>query len=372
MPIIDKQAKDPLRHRRNAQRLGDGDVTNLVSVAGPLLNNGTTISLGFEAPLIIDGGTGDLTVSVGQGLQIAGGGNITVKLADTSLQTAAGGLSLHLAGTASGLQVTTGVSVKLTDTSLVLATTGLAVNRAASSGLAIVSGLKANPDGTTITINAGNQLATLPGAVFPVVATDPVSPTNGQAWYNSTSQFNKVQNPTGLLTVGGVLYSIPNSFNISGTTAGGALTSFGAGPTIPANTLVAGRVLRIQAHGTYTTGTNPTSVVLGVVLVNGATQVTLLATVLPAAGIPGGLANLPWYFDATMAIQTTGVGGTFNGLIPLFADVASVPNNTVGLGGGTGSIDTTKSWRVDCGVLFGTSQSTNAALLDTEFVYVLA
>lgn len=231
------------------------------------------------------------------------------------------------------------------------------------------SGLAMMVDGTSI-INAGGTIFAVGSPVFPVLASDPAIPTQGQAWYNNTTTFAKFSDVVGKITIGGLLYAIPSTFKVSGT--GTSLSTFGAGPILPTNSLVTGRTLQIKAHGTYSTGVLTTSVVLGVVLVSGSSTVTILATVLPASGIAGGLAALPWAIDTTIAIQSSGPGGSLNGLITLYADNAAVPNISVGLGGGTEGIDTTQTWRVDCGVIFGTSQAGNAAAMDTEFISLLA
>lgn len=240
-----------------------------------------------------------------------------------------------------------------------------------------LDGTTVQVDGTSIVINGANNLAigTVPvgsisTVVFPVRASDPGGVQNGQAWYNSTTDFVKVEDSLGSLTIGGLLYSIPHTVSTVG--GGTSLSTFGAGPTLPVNSLVAGRTFEVKAHGTISTGLLTTSVVLGLVLVSGTSTVTTLATVLPASGIAGSLNGLPWQIDCLFSIQTSGSGGTFASLITLYADNAAVPNISVGLGGGTGSIDTTQTWRVDCGVQFGTSQTGNGASMDTEFVQILA
>src|SRR4051812_31008176 len=123
---LDRNANNQTRLRRNAQRTRHGDGTSDILVTAPIAITSGRIALTLGAA------TGLQTVSNALGIKL-----------DTNP-----GLSLSA----------TGLILKLADTSLQLAAGGVSVKPATSSGLTVSSGLKVNVDGTTVTINGSNQL----------------------------------------------------------------------------------------------------------------------------------------------------------------------------------------------------------------------
>lgn len=260
-----------------------------------------------------------------------------------------------------------------------LATVGLFTNSTTGSSTIASTLVLAGPSSGAAVAPTYRQLSTsditgLAGSVstnvFPTVASDPSTPSQGQAWYNSTTSFTRESTSIGLQTLGGLLYTLPASTTVSGS--GTSISTFGIGPTLPANSLVAGRTIQQTLQGNYSTGLLNTTVVFWVVFVNGSSTVPIGVGVLPAGGITGGLTALPWIINCLYAQQTTGVGGTFNISLLLSADNAAVPTYVLNIGGGTASIDTTQPWRMDTGVSFGTSQSGNGAALTSDFIQILA
>jgi hypothetical protein len=233
---LDRNANNVERIRRNAQRFrSTGATTAGVSVTAPLVNSGTSLSLSLAA-------SGGLQTS---------GGTLTVLLADTSLQLAAGGLSVRLKTTpgltvstglgvlldptSPGLQLTSGLKVLITGATLSLSAAGLQV---ANNGIAAGQLGVLTTKGDILTFDtAHNRLAV--GSNAQVLVADSTA-TPGIKWAN-----------TGYLL---------NATTADSTAVANTLTetSFSTSFSIAANTLTAGRVLRLIAGGQYSTTGTPT------------------------------------------------------------------------------------------------------------------
>lgn len=360
----DVNADDKLRLRRNAQRAGRGG-TALPSVVPPLDTSSGSISLdiGSTGGLTTSGGSlvikpnaagavtvgaSGLAVSVdGSSIVINGSDQLAVGLTFQSV-TGTGGLTVTTTGSfvtfavnvgpglktatnqvqvkVDGVSVTTdgfnqlvatptGSGAGLTslplsaaDTSITIGGGGLTakVGLATSSGLVVSSGLKANVDGSSITINGSNQLVahiigsgsgltSLPltaadtsitvggsgltvkaalatnsglavssgllittaaangttasaGGIlvtgFQQLSSDPGSPVPGQGWFNSTVGLYK----TDLGMVGNFLTGVWIGTNSSVITNTAALTDFTPNKTIPAGFWhLIGRTIRATA-----------------------------------------------------------------------------------------------------------------------------
>lgn len=284
---VDHQAKNPVRHRRNAQRIGDGDITSLLVVDPPFNTFGGVLSLNFDPPIIIDG-SNNLSVGVDAPLIIeAGDGNIGLVLGNNTLQIVSGGLEVRLA-----------------DTSLSATSTGIKINLPGSSGLQVSSGLKVVVDGSTVIINGSGALATGTGAVFPVLASDPATPTDGQAWFNSTTFNPKVQihKDSGSHSLSGiipqVIFQTASGQTITTSPSSGQFTA--PNFTLPAGILNSvGRTLRVKGAFTYTVAV-ANSIQLFVIVLNSAVGVGTTAVT----------ASQTINVDIIITTRTTGSSGT--------------------------------------------------------------
>jgi hypothetical protein len=218
---------------------------------------------------------------------------------------------------------------------------------AGSSALSVplVPGANAQADGST----GFDAVTLLPRSSAPTGA--------GVAclWYDSVTKSVKGRTALGSLSpTWTVAPTTADSVTLSNPTA---TTAFSQTLSLPAGSLVAGRVVRITAFGKYTTGATllPT-LELGY---------NLNASPLAGSGLVSGavsLTNKAWRSTATLITRTAGAGGTLFGLVQgdlggLLA--AAVPVTQIGRSGSI-SVDTTVDNTVAPTAKFGVSDASNA------------
>lgn len=232
----------------------------------------------------------DNSISVSLGL-------LKVALADTSLHTAAGGVSVQLLANGGLSTVAGGVQVLGRDTSLTIGGLGVGVNVVANGGLNINAGLYVR----------GVQ----------VLAGDP-TPLDGDTWFNSTSGIYKSRLKGATLGDGGLL-----GINGPGAAVANTLTlTAGSTFSLPANFLVVGRVLRVKATVAYSnTGTPNLQVGL---YANGTSNPLSTNFADPIGSGTTGVIEVEWFVHIT----AVGTSGTANCLT----------RNCISIGGGADTV----------------------------------
>lgn len=310
--------------------------------------------------------------------------------ADTSLTSAAAGLSVHIADTSlttasglkvnlmanGGLQISSGVGLLLRDTSLVLGGLGVGVNLATNSGLQISSGLGLLLADTTLTKNVNGvlvQLAPSGGIAnnsgiyvrgVQVVSADPGSPTSGDTWYNSTFGTFRRQEAGGTLGFSGIIYRNTAISTAIANTA--ALTACNLSASIPANHLSTGKKLRIRGSGLWgATGTSPTLIIA---LYRDGTTSVIDSFTIACGTVTAGRFD----FMMELTVFTTGVGGTWqpNGLGFSENLATAAAQQTMG-NNGTLTIDTTASHTLNLAVQWSAASVSNTVTVKTFSVEIL-
>lgn len=317
---------------------GAGVKVNLATNPGLTVSSGLKLLLADTSLSLAAGGVA-VALNTAGGLQTSSG--LELKLADTSLKLAAGGVSVNEATSSaltvsSGLKVNVdGVTVTINGSNQLVASGGSGtVTSVALSAPSIftVAGSPVTTTGTLAlslatqssnTIFAGptTGVAAIPtfrslvaadipvSAVFPVVTTDPTSPTAGEAWFNSTASVprvflntdgtNKLQS-----TIPGVILSTAGPQNVSANTS--PQTFGGSSLTFPSAVLNrAGAILEffgVFTAFTPTTGGNTCSYQM----VIGSNIITLFTTA--ALGTNGTAVLL---VNGLIGVQSTGSSGTF-------------------------------------------------------------
>lgn len=166
----------------------------------------------------------------------------------------------------------------------------------------------------------------------------PPAPGAGERWTDSDR--NAAGSRVGGLTGwhSRVIYATTTPGAVAGTTAEGSLLGTGAGTsTLPANFLAAGKAIRAEAAGWFTTDGSTIAdlrVKLGGTTVGAAMRFT------------AGIANGPWKLEAHLHCESTGVSGTIRyACLLTFATAAGAP--TVKFTHGTTTRDTTGALAVD-------------------------
>ena len=191
-------------------------------------------------------------------------------------------------------------------------TAAFTISRSGSGGKLFVA------DTTNSQVEIGDATADATGIVLILDtknnAGDPTG-VNGAMYYNSSSRsFRCYQDGEWRSCIGGLVASTTATQTIAGTTA----TDWTEQYTIPADNCVPGRVYRITARGTYTTGFTPGTITVQVIA--GSTQLDSTSVT------PGGSQTTQlWVMNADVICQTAGNPGTveFQGMFTRFAGAAT-------------------------------------------------
>lgn len=219
--------------------------------------------------------------------------------------------------------------------------------------------------GPALAGSAGLAQQTAPGYLAQSSGDIPGAPV-GQAWFDSARQAPRVQSGIGAAGFGLVLTpAVSSSSALANPTAS---TTFSGTVTLPANSLTAGKVLRVTAWGQYTTGTglSPTVTV----------QTRFAGAVLSSSGAVStavSLTSQAWSTTTLILIRTAGASGTlvakqdtsFGGL--LTAVLPTVSSSRVA----STAIDTTVPIVIAPAALFGVSDAANAITNEGFLVEVL-
>lgn len=161
---------------------------------------------------------------------------------------------------------------------------------------------------------------------FRTEATDPVSPADGEVWYNSAVKRAKMRSAgTNGRLQQTLTTNITNSSAIANTTA---KTAYGHSVTIPADWWYAGKAIRIVGQAIYSTTGTPT---LALDAELGGQSLFSRAIVLLAAAV-----GFRWYFDITIICYATGASGQFmrGGALYYERSTSADNNHLVPVGGG--------------------------------------
>ena len=210
-------------------------------------NSGVTDGIDWTGPgdtsLRASSGGWEVNLATSGGLQTSSG--VALKFADTSLSSNAGGAYVNINANG-GLSVSSGLEVNVGN-GLVISSNAITFNL--GSGLNIAVGrLEASVDGTSVVFNGSNQISIGPGAVFPVLSTDPGSPTAGEAWFNTTTATPKCALTTSsngniVTTIG----AFTAGYYVSANTTPQALT--GISVTLHAGFMnLAGRIIKVSGQ----------------------------------------------------------------------------------------------------------------------------
>lgn len=223
------------------------------------------------------------------------------------------------------------------------------------------NGLIVNVDGITTSINGSDDLI---ANILPIYSADPVSPTSGQAWYNSTTDQAK-------LRMMGLNQFVVSSFfvltSIKTLANPQVLTDFGAGiTTVPANQLKLSRTLLFSMAGRWATGTVNTTLGLKMFF-GGATGTAITQMVnfnggnaIPTAGAGG------WSMQVFFTITGTGgSGGWQSGGSFVSGGSGGLTQFTIGVTAGPGVIDTTLATTFGVGAVYGTNNAGNSITLSS-------
>jgi hypothetical protein len=198
------------------------------------------------------------------------------------------------------------------------------------------------------------------------LSTDPSNAQVGDIWYATDTGSLRTQGASKVLSLGP---AIKSAIVASGTTITNptANTSFSSTVTIPANTLVAGNVIRMRAFGTYTNGT-------GGGLFKFAGELGPSGQVLANTGnitptVSG--SNLCFSVEQTITIRTIGASGTKVASILGTLETSAVGGNTAKLGRlASSAIDTTVANILTLDVITSASDASAALTLEQMVVTI--
>lgn len=273
---------------------------------------------------------------------IAGaGGQIRVGFAAAGGLKGTGGAGIKLDATTPGLALSSAGLKMLLDTNpgLVLGAGGVKILLPASSGLAL------GASGLTV-----QGLATL--------AADPGSPTNGDAWYNSTSASSKFRVAGITRELGGLLYA--NTADSTAIASTAAETNFNLNLALPAAYFRAGRALLVRICGVYSDILTPT---LQLKLKAGSVTLLDLGAVLLGAGVSSKV------FSAVFLVicRTTGGSGTLQTTVQSAAlDGVQQPVAPT-----VATVDTTATQTLQVSAQWSASSSSNTTALQSMTIEAL-
>lgn len=182
------------------------------------------------------------------------------------------------------------------------------------------------------------------------------APTDGNVWYDSSQKALQVNANGVTQSFSTALFVATASKTVGNTGTETSAVPTGVGTvTLPANFLVAGKVIRISGGGVFSTlitpGTLTVKVKLGSVVVASVAITNLLASA----------ANNAFQFAGTMVCRTAGVSGTVMADGQADYDSGTLVRGFAALNnaGATSTVDTTGALLVDVTVTWGTSNAAN-------------
>jgi hypothetical protein len=198
------------------------------------------------------------------------------------------------------------------------------------------------------------------GTVYTATAA-PGAPSDGQVYYNSTQKALVAQVDGMAQVQPGVMFTQTAGVTVANTTTETTLLGGGIGTlTLPVNSLVIGKTVRIRAAGKVSTTGTPT------LLFNFKLGATVIVTT-GAVATGSGLANAGWNLDLVMTCRTTGGTGT------VIADGTANVSTTVEplVSTATTTIDTTATQAISVTATWGTAAAGNTITCDAFSIEVL-
>ncbi|MFA6435396.1 MAG: hypothetical protein WCW52_11955, partial [Elusimicrobiales bacterium] len=225
-------------------------------------------------------------------------------------------------------------------------------NAAPANGAIISGNLGIGTNGPSALVHIGAGTSNSGHLRMDGIAGNPGTPTDGDHWYNTTQKSHRFRETTGTAGLVGLLYANTAVSNaVSNTTTE---TNFNTAYTLPANSLTAGKVIRILASGTI--GWSTGNIILRVKL--GTTNILATATLTPTAG------PYLWHTEANITCLTTGNPGTVEGQgITLLATSATDGVQAQMINTASVSVDTTASQTVQLSAKWGTANASNTITL---------
>jgi hypothetical protein len=213
---------------------------------------------------------------------------------------------------------------------------------------------------------AGSQ-----NTILTFTPTTDVSPANYDLWAPSSGQgVLAMQRTAGTAQLGGTIFSCGACTAVANSTTETSLFTGAAGVvgslTIPAGTLVAGNLLRINIYGAW--GYTATPALALRVKLGGTTILQTTSSMTPNSGTGASFAA---YTPITLNVLTTGSSGTIGGFAQLsfvttttvFAPILVVGANGAGGAGSSVTIDTTGSLALDVTAQWNAASASNTMTL---------
>lgn len=198
-------------------------------------------------------------------------------------------------------------------------------------------------------------------------STDPSNGQIGDLWYATDQGAFKVQGASKVLNLGAQIKSaiVASGTAVSNPTSN---TSFSSTVTIPANTLVAGNVIRMRALGTYSTGSGGELLKFTGELGPSGQALATTGNITPTASA----SNLSFIVEQTITIRTIGASGTLVAGIYGTVEVASAISGNCTKTGRLASrtIDTTVANVLALDILSSTSDASCSLTLE-QFVVTI-
>lgn len=217
------------------------------------------------------------------------------------LNSSLGGLAYIGIAANAGLVNSSGLTVQLADTSLQLAAGGLSVKYDST----VNAGLAVNARGLTLNLAANSGLAVGTGGLSwnnaPSLSADPGAPSGGMMWYHNT--LGGLHYYTNTSTAHASVACIGRTSGDSSTIANtAAMTAANVGWQIPANLLTAGKIIRFRGAGFYACATGSTTLQINLGLDGTGTLMDGIAFNCASTG--------RFVVEGTITCRTTGAGGT--------------------------------------------------------------
>lgn len=202
---------------------------------------------------------------------------------------------------------------------------------------------------------------------------DPASPLDGGRWYNTSQKSNRYRIPIGTIKQSGLLHG-QTSIQAGDTVANTVTeTLFASGQTasLPANSLTAGKRLRIRAAGVLGTHTSGTVTIRFRLFYGSSAEVVLID--FGTQTLVTGISARTWWLEADVCILTAGSSGTMEARGIAFVPNANNDTGTiVSKAGATAvTINTTVGHIFGLKVTHGAANAANTATLRTFTVEVI-